>query len=214
MNIRYSLLFISLLTLSCKNNSVKQEVNKIIGNKPDSSTTTPKPETATNPYAPVDVSPMDISYFPTDYPKLKLTNELAAPPLARVIYSRPHLGGRQLFHNILKYNERWRLGANESTEIEFYNNVSIQDKKIEAGRYIIYCIPQTENWTIVLNNNVDSWGLQPDTTKDVARFSVPIKNTSAHIEYFSMVFEKNDTGAALLMAWDNIEARLPIKKIN
>jgi hypothetical protein len=31
------------------------------------------------------------------------------------------------------------------------------------------------------------------------------------VEYFSMVFQPNETGADLVMAWENVEARLPIQ---
>src|SRR5438270_7607248 len=68
-------------------------------------------QNATNPYAPVDVSPMDVSYFPTDYPVTKMTHAGAGLPLARVIYSRPHKQGRSIFGALLKWGERWRLGA-------------------------------------------------------------------------------------------------------
>lgn len=165
---------------------------------------------ANDPFAPVDISPMDMSYYPPNYPMLKMTKDATTPPIARVIYSRPHLQGRQLFHALLKYGEPWRLGANESTEIEFFRDVTIQKKKIKAGRYVLYCIPQPDTWTIILNSNIDSWGLQPDSTKDIARFDVTVKQTDRHLEYLTILFEKNGNGAALTMAWDNLEARLPI----
>jgi hypothetical protein len=164
-----------------------------------------------NPYVIVDVSPMDMSYYPIDYPKMKMNSPTASSPLARVIYSRPHLQGRRLFHGVQKYGEPWRLGANESTEIQFYKNVTIQEKNVKAGRYVLYCIPQPDQWTLVLNTNIDSWGLEPDTTKDVMRFKVPVIQTGRHLEYYTMVFEKKGEGAELVMAWDDIEARLPIQ---
>ncbi len=86
-----------------------------------------------NSYAPVDVSPMDIAYFPVDYPIAKMSNPAAGLPMARVIYSRPHMQGRTIFGTLLKYDEHWRLGANEATEIELFQNATIQNKKSGAG---------------------------------------------------------------------------------
>ena len=37
----------------------------------------------------VDKSPMDMSYYPVNYPILKIQDKLTEPLLARVIYSRP-----------------------------------------------------------------------------------------------------------------------------
>src|SRR3954471_23277074 len=68
------------------------------------------PSEVPNIYASVDVSPMDMSYFPEDYPKLKMANSTIATPVMRVVYSRPHLQKRHLFHDLLKYDEPWRLG--------------------------------------------------------------------------------------------------------
>jgi hypothetical protein len=164
-------------------------------------------ETA-NPYVLVDVSPMDMSYLPVDYPKMA---ERASTPVARVIYSRPHKQGRKIFGALLKYGEPWRLGANEATEIEFFIPVTIQNKKIQKGKYIIYCIPQPDQWTIVFNSNLNSWGLTFDTSKDLFNFSIPAEVKNQSVEYFSMVFQPSSTGADLVMAWDNVEARLPIQ---
>jgi hypothetical protein len=74
----------------------------------------------------------------------------------------------------------------------------------------LYCIPRADSWTIVFNSNTDSWGLHPDSTKDIMRFIAPAKPTNQRLEYFTMIFQKIDTGAELVMSWGNVEARLPI----
>lgn len=168
-------------------------------------------ENQINPYAVVDVSPMDMAYFPADYPKLKMANHSGGPPKARVIYSRPHLQGRHIFHEVLKHGEPWRLGANESTELDLFSDAIIQGKKISKGRYILYCIPQPDKWTIIINSNTDSWGLEPDKSKDVAKFDAPVTKTKNSLEYFTIIFERTEKGANMLMAWDDAEVRLPLE---
>jgi hypothetical protein len=213
MKIPAYLLLAPLLLFSC-NNKKKSDTHANDAAKAGTAVTA-KPE---NPiatgsaisYAPVDISPMDMSYYPADYPKLKMSKKITDPPLARVVYSRPHLQGRKLFHEVLKYGEPWRLGANEATELDLYTDATIQGKKIKAGRYILYCIPEKQKWAIVLNSNIDSWGLHPDASKDIARFLVPVRQTSNSLEYFTIIFQQTSSGADLLMAWDNAEAKLPI----
>jgi hypothetical protein len=204
----FSVTLLIIFMAACNN-----QEEKTLPSGPDDSTGNSRvttPEMMVNAYAPVDISPMDMSYFPNEYPKLKMTDSAAGAPLARVIYSRPHLGGRELFKDVLKHGEPWRLGANEATELQLYRDATVQGKKIKAGRYILYAIPQPDKWTIVLNSNIDSWGLIPDSSKDIARFDIPVKQTSFRLEYFTMVFEKKDAGAELVMAWDKLESRLPI----
>ncbi len=164
-----------------------------------------------NLYAAIDISPMDVSYYPAEYPKLKMAKAVSNGPLARVLYSRPHLGGRRLFESILKYDEPWRLGANEATEIHLFRDAVIQGKKVSAGRYVLYCIPQEDKWTIVFNSNIDTWGLEPDIANDVARFEIPVTQTSLRLEYFTMIFEGKDKDAELLMAWDDVQAKLSLR---
>ena len=164
-----------------------------------------------NPYVPVDVSPMDMLYYPTDYPVKKMNGEAKDLPFARVIYSRPHRGGRTLFGALVQWGQPWRLGANEATEIEFFQPATIQKKRIEKGRYILYAIPYEDKWILVLNNSLFSWGLKLNPKADVARFEVPSGKTPQLIEYFTMDFEKTSTGVDLLMAWENTEVRLPIQ---
>ena len=195
---------VCILFISCAG---KNEKNDQTEKRPDTAIVSPRPA---NPYASIDLSPMDMSYFPVNYSQRKMTHDVTEPPVMRVIYSRPHRQGRTIFGNLLQYGERWRLGANEASEIEFFKNVTIQNKKVNAGRYIIYCIPYQDKWTIVLNNDLYTWGLKIDSTKDLMQFDIPVKKSSVNFEYFTMVFQPIADGAGLVMAWDDREARLPI----
>ncbi len=167
-----------------------------------------------NPYATHDQSPMDMSYFPQDYPVLRMNGTDSVKLLARVIYSRPQKKGRNIFgdteKSLRQYGKEWRLGANEATEIEFFKPVTIAGKKIDKGRYIIYCIPYPDKWTIILNSNLYTWGLHMDATKDIFKTDIPTSEQSPVIEDFTMVFEPASYGTDLLMTWDNVKAVLPI----
>jgi hypothetical protein len=164
-----------------------------------------------NNLPPLDKSPMDMCYYPSNYPVLKIQDKVTEPVLARVIYSRPQKNGRTIFGDLVEYGKVWRLGANEATEIEFYQNVKIDGKKVSKGRYTLYAIPNPDNWTIILNKELDVWGaFKYDAQKDVLRTTVPVQKLNEPIEALAMTFEKTDTGCNLVMAWDNIKTSLPI----
>lgn len=165
----------------------------------------------------IDRSPMDISYFPEDYPKQKMITPDLSNPVARVIYSRPQKNKRIIFadssvtQNVIQhYGQEWRLGANEASEIEFFRSVSINGKKINPGRYIIYCIPYPDKWKIILNENLYSWGLHIDKTKDIAGIELPVIKNDVEIEYFTMLFQKTTYGCNLVMVWGDVKVVLPI----
>jgi len=160
---------------------------------------------------PVDKSPMDTCYYPSNYPVLKIQDKITEPAAMRVIYSRPQKNGRLIFGELVEYGKVWRLGANEATEIEFFKSVKIGDKKVEKGRYTLYAIPNEDDWTIILNKDNDTWGaFKYDEQKDVLRTTVPVQKLNEAVEALAMTFEKSDSGCNLIIAWDNVKASLPI----
>lgn len=163
----------------------------------------------------LDKSPMDMSYWPNNYPALKINGKAPARPVARLIYSRPMKNGRTIFGNILKYDEVWRLGANEATEIEFFSRVKIGGKTIPKGRYTLYCIPHPDRWTLILNTDNYSWGsMIYDSRKDLVRKDVPLTKNPETTEAFTMYFDETASGANLVILWDDLKAVLPITSLN
>jgi hypothetical protein len=163
---------------------------------------------------PVDKSPLDISYFPKDFPVLKAQGKTKeATPTARIIYSRPQKNGRTVFGELVPYGELWRIGANESTEIEFYKDVQIGGKKLLKGRYTIYCIPNATAWTIIINKDADSWGaFKYEIKKDVLRSTFPITNLTTPVENFTAFFEPSVLGGFnLVFVWDVVRCAINIK---
>jgi Protein of unknown function (DUF2911) len=159
----------------------------------------------------MDKSPMDMSYYPVNYPILKIQNKTTDIPIARVVYSRPQKNGRSVFGELVEYGNVWRLGANEATEIDLYKDVKINGQKLKKGRYTMYAIPEKDKWTIIFNKETDIWGaFQYDAKKDILRTDVKIEKEDTPTEVFTMMFEKSDSGADLIMAWDDVKATLPI----
>jgi len=79
-------------------------------------------------------------------------------PLARIIYSRPKKKNRVIFGDLVPYGKVWRTGANEATEITFYEDVLFNSEKVKAGTYTLYTIPRKENWVVIINKVINTWG--------------------------------------------------------
>lgn len=78
-------------------------------------------------------------------------------------YAQPAVKGRLVFGTkeqkaLVPFGEVWRTGANESTTIEFSNNVTVQGKAIAKGVYSLLTIPGATDWTIILNKEAKMWG--------------------------------------------------------
>lgn len=158
----------------------------------------------------VDKSPLDISYYPANYPVLKIQDKLTEPLLARVIYSRPSKGGRTIIGDLVEYGQVWRMGANEATEIELFRDVLVQSGKLKKGRYTLYAIPNPDKWTVIFNRETDTWGsFRYDAKKDALRIELkPDKEKEVH-EVLTMFFEKNGQQIELVLLWDDIKLRIP-----
>ena len=162
---------------------------------------------------PLDKSPMDMAYYPANYPILRIQpNKVTEPLIARVIYSRPSKSGRKVFGELVEDGKVWRLGANEATEIEFYRDVKIAGKLIKKGRYTMYALENPTKWTIIINKETDIWGaFKYDATKDIVRVDCAVAKKTESTESFTMVFEKaSDKSANLIMDWDDVMVKLPI----
>lgn len=214
-NCRFLVFIVALAFFSC----AEKEKEKVGSEKKDTSVQQIMPvnkdsaasNTSNSVYAEVDISPMDMSYFPPKYPQQKMAGLITKPPVMRVIYSRPHLQGRKLFEEVIKYGQMWRLGANEATELDLFQPVNIGEKKIAPGRYTMYAIPKAGYWTIALNTDVDMWGLKQEPRMDEVRVQVPVTYYNPEVEYFTMVFQQTNYGADLVISWADVEAKLPVK---
>ncbi len=161
----------------------------------------------------LDKSPMDMTYYPSNYPILKMNGKAKSEPFARVIYSRPLKNNRQIFGGIVKYGELWRLGANESTELEVFKNIKIGGKTVTKGRYTLYCIPYETKWTIIVNKETYSWGsFTYNSKKDLVRVDIPVTTVDDIADALTIYFEDTKSGANLVIQWDNVRASLPISQ--
>lgn len=159
---------------------------------------------------PLDKSPMDMSYYPANYPILKIQDKVTEPLVMRIIYSRPQLNGRRVFGELQEYGNVWRLGANEATEIEFFKDVKINGKKIKKGRYTLYAIPYADKWTFIINKETDIWGsFKYEQSKDILRVDLPVSKNPV-TEAMTIIFDKTTKGADMNIFWDDVKVVLPI----
>lgn len=163
----------------------------------------------------LDKSPMDMAYYPDNFAHdrkfaPKLIGDM--PAIVRVTYSRPAKKGRKVFLKLVPFNEVWRTGANESTEIKFYQDVTIQGKTVKAGTYSLFTIPNATEWTIIISSDLDFWGAYSyNEANDVLRVKVPVKKSNEAIEEFSIKFRKGKENEAIMMlGWDTTIVEVPI----
>lgn len=133
----------------------------------------------------------------------------------KIVYSQPQKRGREIFGKLVPYNEVWRTGANEATELLITKNIQINGTLLKAGVYSLFTIPQKDKWTIIINSEVGLWGAYNYNQKlDVMRFDVPVTTSDVVYEAFTIELNHRNDVADLLLYWDKTKISIPIKFIS
>ena len=130
----------------------------------------------------------------------------------KITYSRPEKRGRKVFGELVPLGKVWQTGDNEATEITFSKDMKINGKRMKAGTYAIFTIPEADKWTIIFNSVLGQWGAYNyNPNKDVLRFSVPVEQTDKTYESFTIRLELQNHEAELQMMWDRTKVSFPME---
>jgi hypothetical protein len=108
-----------------------------------------------------------------------------------VVYDRPVARGRELFGGIVALDEIWNPGANDATAVSFSRDVTINGEPLAAGKYSIWAIPRTGDWTLIFSRAADVYHEPyPGEDQDALRLNITPQR-GEHVEtlayYFPMV---------------------------
>lgn len=130
----------------------------------------------------------------------------------RINYSRPYKNNREIFGNVVQYDQYWRTGADEATEISFGGKVNFGGEEIGPGTYRLFTIPGKEEWKIVLNSELDQWGaFEPKYELDVIKVQAIPQKLAVAVDQLTLKFETAEEGVDLVITWDQTEVTIPIE---
>lgn len=141
--------------------------------------------------------------MPQPSPTQTIKQEFALSDV-EVTYSRPAMKGRTIMGDLVPYGKLWRTGANQATKIKFGEDVKLNGTAIPAGEYVIYTVPNTTGWEVVINKGLKNWGIDGyKKEEDVARFKAEPQELPFPIENFMILFENVRPNAmTMMMMWD------------
>ena len=138
---------------------------------------------------------------PAASPFAKLEQEIGLTNFT-LEYSRPSAKGRTIFGDLLPWGTLWRTGANAPTTITFDKPVTIADKELAAGAYVITSVPGKDEWTVTFSQN--------DT--EVAAAKIKPVAYPAFVETLTLQFDKlTDSSAELQILWEKTLVPVSIK---
>ncbi|MCB7481359.1 DUF2911 domain-containing protein [Christiangramia sediminis] len=134
-----------------------------------------------------------------------------------VFYNRPYKKDREIFGNLVPYNEVWRTGANEATTFETNTDILVDGSLLEAGKYTLWTIPMENSWKIIFNSKMYPWGINldkeayRDSKFDSLVLERPVEELDSVIEQFTILFEQNGEFVNMVLAWDETSVSVPLK---
>jgi len=129
-----------------------------------------------------------------------------------VDYSRPSVRNRIIFGDIVPFDKPWRTGANASTKLTFGEDVNFGGTEVKAGTYSLYTIPNSKEWTVILNKELDITNAANfKTENDVARLKIQSLKSDKKIETLTISIDNITTNSANLnLTWENTSITIPI----
>jgi hypothetical protein len=130
-----------------------------------------------------------------------------------ITYGSPSVKGRKIWGDLVPFGKVWRAGANEATQIETDADLLVEGKKLPAGKFTIYTIPNENQWQIIFNSQVGQWGIERsgETTRNPEKdvLVVSVKPLPANTSQESLVYTITENGISLL--WEALVIPINIK---
>ncbi len=138
---------------------------------------------------------------------------IGRPATLRIDYGQPHLRGRTLHTgDLVPLGTPWRLGANEATLLTTDLPLTIGGTQVPVGRYVLYALPESGGWTLILQQAPAAEGpvmlSAYDAGRDVARIPLRAGSATESVESLSIALvPATGTPTAqgvLSIAWDRL----------
>ena len=122
-----------------------------------------------------------------------------------VKYSRPAMRGREVFGNIVPFDEVWRTGANENTIFTCSDFVVFGKDTLPAGEYSLFTKPSKSTWELIFYATTDNWGNPDEWKEENVVLTVKSKSRTAGsaVESFTIGFDNVTTKTGTIsLSWD------------
>lgn len=126
-----------------------------------------------------------------------------------VDYGRPSMRGRTIFGAVVPWNEVWRTGANEATQLVTDRTLVIGSHEIPPGTYSLWTIPDRNGWTLIVNRQHGQWGTEYHADQDLVRIPMAVTPLETPVEQFTAAVTATGEGGELSFAWERTKAELP-----
>ncbi len=143
-------------------------------------------------------------------PPATVSTTLASGAMVTINYSQPAVKGRIIGKTIEPMDGKvWRTGANDATVFENSKDITVEGKKLAAGKYGFFTIVNNGEWTIIFNKTWKQWGaFQYKETDDVLRVQVKGSKPASFCERMTFLADKS---GKISLLWGDNQVNFQIK---
>jgi hypothetical protein len=143
--------------------------------------------------------------------QLAVVTQMVADTRIEITWRRPVARGRELFGSLVPWGHVWTPSADSAARIAVSGPVEINGKRLAAGTYGVWTIPDSTSWTVIFSSVAPAFHRQYPEGHDVLRLSVtPLRGE--HVETLSFGFPMVDADSALLqLRWGATVVPLSVK---
>jgi hypothetical protein len=123
-------------------------------------------------------------------------------------YCSPAVKGRVIWGELVPFNKVWRAGANDATTFETDKELTIEGKKLPAGKYSFFVIPNEKECVIIFNKVAKQWGsYKYNENEDQLRVTVKQKMADSITE--SLIYNINKN--SIVLSWEKWNIPFSVK---
>ncbi|MDB5023523.1 MAG: hypothetical protein JWP78_1278 [Mucilaginibacter sp.] len=128
-------------------------------------------------------------------------------------YSSPSVKGRKIFGGLLPYGKLWRAGANEATIFQTDRDITVEGKKLPAGKYSFFATPGENEWTIFFNSETGQWGDRKggDANMDPAKTVLSVVVKPKKLTDLSEKLNYSVLSTGIDLRWENSDVFISMK---
>lgn len=164
------------------------------------------------------------SAIPNGYTKKASVSEQVGLTQTTITYHRPAVKGREgkVWGQLVPKGfvdqgfgngkpSPWRAGSNETTTIEFNNDVKIEGQPLPRGKYALFVAFDPAESIVIFSKRYDSWGSYfYDEKDDALRVKVKPQPLDKSVEFLKYEFtEQTPNSAVVSLAWERLS--IPFK---
>ena len=148
---------------------------------------------------------------PIASPKDSIVTTTSKGVTITLTYGSPGTWGRTIGDNLDPMTDSvWRAGANEATTFAVSKDVTIDGKKLPAGKYALFAKKHGNDWTFIFNKEWNTWGAY-DYQKNMGSDALQVKASGTDKSFNERLKYVIDENGKVSMLWGKYAASFMVK---